>query len=317
MPLEPNSQPSAGVRWWHRKPIHKSAIASSAFRGLLHHCQLTICHCRNTLFNIVTCIDGKIVDMPAITRSATRQPKLEEIKGTETSDKGPNDSRKRKSLDVSTNASKKQKGKNDHSQQEGNNSASPDKDRTRHDNADDGQVAITNNRAPVLELWASCVTKLIYPSIAWETCLSVGSAISTITAVAKGRSIGTIEKPDPSKAEERRRERQRKAENEPLEDIEVMGFHLHLKNGQALVGDKPKVGNESALSKKFGHDQYEMAKRAFQDALGSWKGREDELDREAFKMYEDFRPTVPSGQKGWGRKGQLNLENMKSAVGAR
>ncbi|GAB1731811.1 hypothetical protein NU195Hw_g7251t1 [Hortaea werneckii] len=256
--------------------------------------------------------------MPAITRSATKQPKLEEIKGTETSDKGPNDSRKRKSLHVSSSSSKRREGKNDHSQQEENKSASLDKDRTRHNNDDDeDQVVITINRAPVLELWASCVIKLIYPSIPWETCLSVGSAISTITAVAKGRSIGTMEKPDPGKAEERRRERQQKAENEQLEDVEVMGFHLHLNNGQALVGGKPKPGNESALSKKFGHDQYEMAKRAFQDALGSWKGRESELDREAFKMYEEFRPTVPSGQKGWGRKGQLNLENVKSAIGDR
>ncbi|KAI6796860.1 hypothetical protein KC363_g3043 [Hortaea werneckii] len=254
--------------------------------------------------------------MPAITRSATKQPKLEEIKGTETSDKGPNHTRKRKSLDVSTSTSKKRKGKNDHSQPEANKTASPDKSSTRHNNnGNEGHVAITINRAPVLELWASCVTQFIYPSVSWETCLSVGGAISTITAVAKGRSIGTIEKPDPGKAEERRRERQQKAENAQLEDIEVMGFHLRLKGGQALVGDKPKAGNEDALSKKFGRDQYEMAKRAFQDALDSWKGRESELDREAFKMYEDFRPTVPRGQKGWGRKGQLNLESVKSAMG--
>ncbi|KAI7088081.1 hypothetical protein KC356_g3573 [Hortaea werneckii] len=257
--------------------------------------------------------------MPAVTRSATKQPKLEEIiKGTETSDKGPNHTRKRKSLDVSTSTSKKSKSKNDRSQQELNNSAGSDKGSTRQNNDDnEGQVAITINRAPVLELWASCVTQFIYSSVSWETRLSVGGAISTITAVAKGRSVGTIEKPDPGKAEERRRERQQKAENEQLEDIEVMGFHLRLKDGQALVGDKPKAGNEGALSKKFGQNQYEMAKRAFQDALDSWKGRESELDREAFKMYEDFRPTVPRGQKGWGRKGQLDLESVKSAIGDR
>ncbi|KAI7221828.1 hypothetical protein KC343_g9746 [Hortaea werneckii] len=236
--------------------------------------------------------------MPAITRSATKQPKLEEIKGTETNDKGPNDTRKRRPLHTSTSSSKRSKVKNDQSQHEENKSACSDKGSVRHKNDHDDQVVITINHAPVLELWASCVTKFIYLSIPWETCLSVGSAISTITAVAKGRSIGTMEKPDPSKAEERRRERQQKAANEQLEDIEVMGFRLHLENGQALVGDKPKAGNESALGKKFGQDQYEMAKRAFQDALDSWKGRESELDREAFKMYEEFRPTVPSGQKG-------------------
>ena len=254
--------------------------------------------------------------MPAITRSATKQPKIEEIKGTKTGGKGTNDTRKRKSLDISTSTSKKQKGKDGHSRQKEASPASSDKGTIQHNNADQGQDAITINRAPVLELWASCVTKLIYPSIPWETCLSVGSAISTITAVAKGRSIGTIEKPDPSEAENRRRERQRKAGNEQLEDIEVMGFHLRLKDGKALVGDKPKPGNEGALSKKFGREQYEKAKGGFQDALGSWKGRESELNGEAFRMYEEFRPTVPPGQKGWGRRGQLNLENVRSAVSA-
>ncbi|KAI6897583.1 hypothetical protein KC318_g5449 [Hortaea werneckii] len=255
--------------------------------------------------------------MPAITRSATKQPKLEEIKGTETGDKGSrgsSDTRKHKLPDISTNSSKRQKGKDGHLRQKEDSSASSDKGTIQHNNADQGQDTITINRAPVLELWASCVTNFIYPSLPWETCLSIGSAIATITAVAKGRSIGTIEKPEPGEAEKRRRERQRKAENEPLEDIEVMGFHLRLENGQALVGEKPKPGNESALSKKFGHEQYERAKGAFQDALGSWKGRESELDGEAFKMYEEFRPTVPPGQKGWGRKGQLNLESVKSAV---
>ncbi|GAB1741485.1 hypothetical protein NU219Hw_g6715t1 [Hortaea werneckii] len=255
--------------------------------------------------------------MPATTRSATKQPKLEEIKGTETGNKGPNDTRKRISPNISTSSSKRQKGIDGHPQQKKVSPASSDKGSTQHNNDEEGQDAITINRAPVLELWASCVTNFMYPSIPWETCLSVGSAISTITAVAKGRSIGTIEKPGPDEAENRRRERQRKAETQHSEDLEVMGFHLRLEDGKALVGDKPKPGNEGALSQKFGQAQYERAKEAFQDALGPWKGRESELDREAFKMYEEFRPTVPPGQMGWGRKGRLNLENVKSAVGAR
>ena len=71
---------------------------------------------------------------------------------------------------------------------------------------------------------------------------------------------------------------------------------------------------EEALNKKFGEEQYEEAKKAFQEALEQWRGKEDELDRKAFHMYEDFRPSVPKGQKGWGKKGQLNLGSVKSAV---
>ena len=65
-----------------------------------------------------------------------------------------------------------------------------------------------------------------------------------------------------------------------------MSFNLKLKDGQAMVGDKPKKGNEVALQKKFGNEQYGMTKKSFEEALGNWKGKEHDLDQQAFKMYE-------------------------------
>jgi hypothetical protein len=32
-----------------------------------------------------------------------------------------------------------------------------------------------------------------------------------------------------------------------------------------------------------------------------------ELAKEAYRLYERFRPTVPEGVKGWGAKGELDL----------
>jgi hypothetical protein len=93
-----------------------------------------------------------------------------------------------------------------------------------------------------------------------------------------------------------------------------MGFHLKLTDGQALVGDKPKKANESALVKKFGEEAYERVKAAFTETLQLWTGQEEELNARAFHYYEDFRPTVPKGQKGWGRKGILNLQIVKDVV---
>ena len=182
---------------------------------------------------------------------------------------------------------------------------------------DDEGAKIIINRALVLQLWSACVTHFLYPELAWTTCLSAGSAISTICAVAKGRSIGTVPEKDESEEKEKKRHNAKKKQKD-LNDIEVMHFKLRLKDGLALVGSsdtKGKPGNEEALKKKFGDGEYDKAREAFEEVLQSWKGEEEELNKKAFGHYEKFRPEVKSGQKGWGRKGELSLETVKNVVG--
>ena len=176
--------------------------------------------------------------------------------------------------------------------------------------SDESKDEILINRAPVLELWAASVTSFLYSEASWETCLSAGSAISTLCAISKGRAIGTIDKKDSATAEKKKK----RSERDQLDELEVMGFYLKLKDGHVLVGDKPKKANEQTLIKKFGEAAYERVKETFQDSLQSWSGQEDELNAQAFHHYEVFRPTVPKGQKGWGRKGNLNLQTVKDAV---
>lgn len=237
--------------------------------------------------------------MPATTRSQTT---LEE-KGVSSSKTAPTNpqSNKRKANAVKAAPSKKQK----------TTAAAKPADTSKEDGDGDDET-ITINRAPVLELWGSCVAHSLYPKLEWSTCLSVGGAISTITAISKGRSIGTMEKPDPDKAQEKREKR--REEQAELDEIEVMGFHLKLQDGAAMVGDKPKKAHEETLKKKYGDEQYEKVKSTFEESLKAWNGKEEELSSRAFGMYEDFRPNIPSGQKGWGRKGQLRLETVRSAV---
>lgn len=112
-----------------------------------------------------------------------------------------------------------------------------------------------------------------------------------------------------------------------------MGFTLHVnRDGEVMVQGKPKKkANEGLLRGKFAHgeedeedeerqDGYERVKSAMNDALGSWKGtgkekeNKEELNRRAFAMYERFRPSVQSGQRGWGRKGVLKVEEIREAV---
>ncbi|EME39553.1 hypothetical protein DOTSEDRAFT_56898 [Dothistroma septosporum NZE10] len=246
--------------------------------------------------------------MPATTRSKS-QTTLED-NGVSRSGPAPSASSgsKRKASITKSPSTKKQKIQS--SKKEATNAD----DNVKFEAADDGKTGhrITINRAPVLELWASCVAQFLHPNIPWTTALSVGSAISTITAISKGRSIGTIDKPSASDASEKREKRQEAQAD--LDEIDVMSFHLKIKDGGAMVGDKPKKGNEEVLKKKYGEEQYAKAKKMFQRSLAQWEGKEDDLDSRAFHMYEDFRPSIPKGQKGWGKKRQLNLDSVESAI---
>jgi hypothetical protein len=37
-----------------------------------------------------------------------------------------------------------------------------------------------------------------------------------------------------------------------------------------------------------------------------------ELAARAYSLYEEFRPEIPEGSKGWGAKGELDLEQIRS-----
>lgn len=249
--------------------------------------------------------------MPATTRSANKQATLEDVgAGSKTA----TTSGKRKAGTVKSPPSKKPKANPAKQASKIDEKKQP---KVEDNQPEDESDVITINRAPVLELWASCVTQFLRPSISWQTCLSAGGAISTITAVAKGRAIGQMEKPDPGEAQAKREKRKEQADEKNLKELDVMSFKLRLdKDGQALVGDKPKKAGEDGLRKKYGGDeQYKRVKETFESALAAWKGKEDDLNGKAFHMYEDFRPNVAPGQKGWGRKGGLRLETIKEVVG--
>lgn len=37
----------------------------------------------------------------------------------------------------------------------------------------------------------------------------------------------------------------------------------------------------------------------------------DELAKEAYNLYSEFRPQIQTGQSGWGQKGLLDLQQIK------
>jgi hypothetical protein len=102
-------------------------------------------------------------------------------------------------------------------------------------------------------------------------------------------------------------------EEEGFETIDVLRFNLRIKKGKAYVGEKPQADGESKLKGKFG-DRYDEVRGAFDDALKVWEGKQDELMRKTFWMYEHFRPSVQQGAGGWGRKSELDLGRVKEVV---
>jgi hypothetical protein len=100
---------------------------------------------------------------------------------------------------------------------------------------------------------------------------------------------------------------------EEWQTVDVMRFNIRVKDGKAFVGDKAQALGEDKLKAKFG-SRYEDVKHVFEEALKEWKGKEDELAERGFGMYEDFRPSVSAGTKGWGRKGELDLQRIRDVV---
>jgi len=169
-------------------------------------------------------------------------------------------------------------------------------------------MPIIINRAPVLHLWAASVAHATNPSLSWSTCLSAGNAVSAICAVSKGRSTGVIEPKEGDKNKNKT-----KKDTDDFEEMDVMKFHLRVKDGKAYMGSKAEPPGEENLKKKFGA-QYDETKKAFEDVLKGWKGKEDQLQEKGFHMYELFRPNVKPGASGWGRKGELDLEHVQKVV---
>jgi hypothetical protein len=40
--------------------------------------------------------------------------------------------------------------------------------------------------------------------------------------------------------------------------------------------------------------------------------RPDDLSQNAFHLYEKFRPAIPAGVTGWGAKGRLDIDRIRS-----
>jgi len=168
--------------------------------------------------------------------------------------------------------------------------------------------AVMVNRAPVLTLWAAVVAERL--GFESDTALSLGKVLAGLNAQAKGRALGIYGPPKARGAKE-----PGKVGLGEEFWIEICGRPLPAKKTEdgirAVVKDKP-VDPDSVrryLESKFG-DALGAVRSAMKELAASLKP--DELNEAAFSLYEQFRPEIASGTRGWGQKGVLDLDLIRS-----
>jgi hypothetical protein len=165
------------------------------------------------------------------------------------------------------------------------------------------------NRAPVLTLWGGVVAeRLGYDG---DTALTFGKAVAGLNAQSKGRMLGIF---GPPKGQEPGKKPRKAGLGEEFW-VEICGRGVPAKNTEdgvrAVVKDEPidpaKV--EKYLEKAFG-DSLDAVRNAMEDLAGSFEPRE--LEENSYALYEKFRPKIASGKRGWGQKGTLDLDLIRS-----
>src|SRR4051794_17503093 len=162
------------------------------------------------------------------------------------------------------------------------------------------------NRAPVLTLWGAVVAEQL--GFSRDEGLSLGSAVAVLNAQAKGKRLG-IFKPG-----------QKGAERPPVPPgeeffLEIVGRPVPVRDTdqgiRAYIKGKPVVPAkvQRYLEQKFG-DALPAAREAMRALAESY--RPSELADAAYPLYEQFRPAIPPGTRGWGAKGELDLNFVRS-----
>lgn len=171
---------------------------------------------------------------------------------------------------------------------------------------------VTVNRAPVLTLWAGVVAERL--GYEREEALSLGKALAGLNAQSKGRRLGIYklaERPEGVPPKKKRR-------GEAFW-VELLGRPIPAittADGiRAVEGDRPiePAGVERYLRGKFG-EALPSVRKAMAALARSFSPAD--LAPLAFSLYERFRPEIPSGVRGWGAKGELDLDRIRDLAKA-
>lgn len=164
------------------------------------------------------------------------------------------------------------------------------------------------NRAPVLTLWATVVAERL--GYGKDTALTLGKAVAGLNAQSKGRRLGIYEEKN---EEEEKKEGKKK--DAKTEFIELLGRGIPtVKTSKgvraSIKGEEIDPDSvETYLKQKF-KDDLEDTRAAMEKLAKAFTPKQ--LETKAYSLYEKFRPKIPEGTKGWGAKGELDLEYIRS-----
>ena len=106
-----------------------------------------------------------------------------------------------------------------------------------------------------------------------------------------------------------------KEDNDKVKRVDVFGMTIKAveQDGKVLATDKGTTAIKPAtvlgyLKRAFGA-RLDDAKQALQGLAASFA--KEDIGSQAYHLYEQFRPQVPQGQAGWGKKGQLELDRIQ------
>jgi hypothetical protein len=170
------------------------------------------------------------------------------------------------------------------------------------------------NRAPVLTLWASVVAeRLGYDR---QEALTLGQAVAGMNAYSKGRRLGIYSPPE----EGEQRERRKTEEPQEIVRVSLLGRDVPARPTagglRAEADGRPANPDrvEAYLSSKFG-ERLEEVRQAMESLARSLDPQA--LEEKAYALYEEFRPGIPAGKKGWGAAGELDLAFIRSLAAGR
>jgi hypothetical protein len=168
------------------------------------------------------------------------------------------------------------------------------------------------NRARVLTLWAAVVAEVL--GFEHGEALTLGRAVAGLNAYSKGVSLGLFQ-PTPKEVQEQRR-KMRKEETVTVDLLHRAVPAKHTEEGLRALSGESSIRPESVqkyLESKFG-DALEDVSKAM---LGLAKSLPpSQLAEKAYTLYEEFRPEIPPGKKGWGASGKLDLDLIRKLASA-
>lgn len=165
------------------------------------------------------------------------------------------------------------------------------------------------NRAPVLTLWAVVVAeRLGYPA---DTALTLGKVLAGLNAQSKGQRLGIFEPGDERTARES--DREKRADQPERKLVRLLGRQVPLQETEQGLRAEEKgkavdpSGVDRYLAQKFKEHLPEV-RQAMQTLAESMPP--EELERRGYALYEEFRPEIPEGKRGWGAAGELDLDHL-------